>query len=143
VTAVSRWGEFEAVWKRRTRRAKQVPKISPLQLLAALDQIEQSHGVPGATPLSAAARFIRGLDLIENGRWRRSAFVPLADDGALMTLIPEYEIEEGSRRLAVARYAAEDGTPGASFAAVVRRLTARLARVETRRETKKFLEKNS
>ena len=67
--------------------------------------------------------------------------MPLADDAALMKLIPEYEIEEGSRHMAVARYAAEDGTPGQSFAAVVKRLTARLARVEKARDDKILGEK--
>ena len=109
---MGKWNEFEAAWERRRREAKPVPKISPPQLLAALELLERTYAVAGATPLSAAARFIRGLDLIENGRWRRSAFVPLADDAALLTLIREYEIEEGSRHMAVARYAAEDGTPG-------------------------------
>ena len=136
---MGRWTDLEAAWERQRREAKPVPKISPRQLLAALDQVERTYAVPG-TPLSTAARFISGLDLIENGRWRRSTFVPLADDAALMKLIPEYEIEEGSRHMAVARYAAEDGTPGQSFEAVVKRLTARLARVEKAR-TKIFLAK--
>ena len=137
---MGRWNEFEAAWdrrkKRRTCKAKPVPKISPPQLLAALELLERTYAVPG-TPLSAAATFIKSLDLVENGRWRRSTFVPLADDAALMKLIPEYEAEEGSRRLAVARYAAEDGTPGQSFPAVVKRLTARLARVEKARDERR------